>query len=312
MDYSLEEDSIKQFSERFLQSNTLLTCVFLLLVIKTFTIFFSINLPQNIFFADITKINLENSVNKTRQSLGLKPLAGNDKLNKAAMAKAQNMVQNQYFSHTSPTGVSPWFWFLQAGYNYKYAGENLAVGFYESEEVYEAWLNSPSHKANIVNPNYTEVGTAVLGGFGSNNTIIVVQEFGSQLPAKTVTKTQPKTPATVKPTTPTVTPEKAQVLSQVTESQVYIKPVLVEAVNNLPSKFLNFVIYDYDKILQNVAHGVSAIVIGILLLLIFLNSNISFKKELIFRSVLIIVLLSLATALNKDFIISLIPHQIII
>src|SRR6185436_7850636 len=101
-------------------------------------------------------------------------------LNKAAMAKAQDMVKNGYFAHESPQGISPWYWFKQAGYVYKYAGENLAVGFVDSKTVYDAWFNSPSHKANLLNKNYTQVGTAIVSGFDGNS-IVVVQEFGRPL-----------------------------------------------------------------------------------------------------------------------------------
>ena len=202
MDYFVKEDIIEHvferikrlilpsesndYKSRFLQSNILLYFVVLLLALKIVATLISINFPQNIFFADVTKSALENFTNQTRQSDGLKTLTENQKLDQAAELKAENMVQDKYFDHTSPTGVTPWFWFLKAGYNYKYAGENLAIGFYDSKEVYDAWLNSPSHKTNITNPNYTEVGTAVLSGFGQNNTIVVVQEFGSQLPVKPV------------------------------------------------------------------------------------------------------------------------------
>lgn len=352
MDYSSKEDIIEyifekikyftlpsetnNYKSRFLQSNMLLYCVVLLLVLKMITTFISINIPQNIFFADITKMTLENLANQTRQSLGLQPLAENQKLDQAAEAKAENMVTDNYFAHTSPTGVTPWFWFIQAGYNYKYAGENLAVGFFDSAEVYNAWLNSPSHKANIVNPNYKEVGTAVLGGFGSNNTIVVVQDFGSQLPAKTSTTpvvknnnpnpavTQPKENPVVKTNEPspvastntntninTNTNTNERVLSQATEPQVALKTAKTGS-SNIYSEIMSSVLYSNDELLQNVIYGVSLVVIGLLLVLIFSNFNFGFKKELVFRSVLIVILLSLATALNKELIISLIPHQTII
>ncbi len=349
MDYNLENfyfDSEKL--QKIIQNNILMYFVVLLLVFKIATIAISINFPQNIFFADITKIALENFANQTRQSMGLKPLTENQKLNQAAQLKAENMVQKQYFNHTSPSGVTPWFWFLKAGYNYKYAGENLAIGFFESEEVYNAWLNSPSHKANIVNPNYTEVGTAVMNGFGQNNTIVVVQEFASPLPAKVPAKnnnskpavTPSKTQTTVKTTEPTptsnsqtsVNADSEKVLSQSTESQISIESPNINAINNLSSKLLNSVLYDYDKLLQNIIYGVSLIVIGILLTLIFFNTSfypvklpegqisvepklfngVNFKKEFVFRAVLIVVLLSAATLINKEIIISFIPHQIII
>lgn len=343
MDYSHKEDIIEitfegiknlilpsasnDYRSKFLQSNMLLYCVVLLVVLKVSTTLVSINFPQNIFFADITKASLENFVNQTRQSIGLKPLSENKKLNQAAQLKAENMVQNNYFDHTSPSGVSPWFWFLKAGYGYKYAGENLAIGFYESQEVYDAWLNSPSHKANIVNPNYTEVGTAVMSGFGQNNTIVVVQEFASPkivVSENSTTKTQ----VTVKPKenpvpkiaepTPTSSTQSEEpstgekVLSQVTESQNYLESTNLKIENNLYSRFMNLVMYSYDRFLQGVIYGVSLIIIGILITLIFLNFDINFKKALVFRAVLIIVLLSVATLVDKETIVALIPHQVII
>jgi len=298
------------FQSKFLESNILLSCVVLLLVFKIATIFVSINIPQNIFFADITRISLESFVNQTRQSLGLKPLVENAKLNEVARLKAENMVANNYFAHTSPTGVSPWYWFSKAGYNYKYAGENLAIGFFDSQEVYQAWLNSPDHKANIVNPNYKEIGTAVLGGFGENNTIVVVQEFGSQLPAKVITQPKAVTPAPVTAIDSTpITTEK--VLSQSTEilmPQEFASP----ASANYFYKIMNSVLYGTNELLQNITYGISLIVIGILLAMIFFYTSISFKKQLVFRSIIVVILLSLATVLNKELIVSIIPHQIII
>jgi hypothetical protein len=358
MDYSMEEDIIKRVGDRvkhfvipsesngyrskFLQSNALLFCVILLLVMKIISSVITLNFPQNIFFADITKSTLENFANQTRQADGLKPLAENQKLNQAAQMKAENMVQNNYFDHNSPSGVTPWFWFLQAGYNYKYAGENLAIGFYDSKEVYDAWLNSPSHKANILNPNYTEIGTAVLKGFGQGNTIVVVQEFGSPSPTKTtVTKNnnaqpvagQPKIPiknqgasttvgtgATIKVAVPTpkagapipTANADEKVLSRTTESQNYLKSPTGAIENRPSSELINYVLNNYDELLQNIIYGVSLVVIGILLAIIFFNFNINFKKGMVFRSVLIIVLLTTATLINKEVIISFIPHQIII
>jgi hypothetical protein len=357
MDYSTKEDIIEYifdkvkffifssianyYRSRFLKSNALLFCVVLLLVLKIVIVVVPINFPQNIFFASITKTALKNFANQTRQSSGLQPLLENQKLNQAAELKAANMVKNNYFEHTSPTGISPWYWFLQAGYNYKYAGENLAIGFYDSEEVYSAWLNSPEHRANILNPNYKEVGTAVLGGFGPNNAVVVVQEFGSQkvqpitlqtantnsllnmnakeievkkMDSETVNNQESESVAVLKETVVSDNFSE-KVLSKSTESQS-ITPTVETAGTNTYYKIMNSVLYDYSGLLQDIIYGVSLVVIGILLLMIFFNdnliNNVNFEKKLVFRSVLIVILLSLATALNKELIISIIPHQIII
>lgn len=291
MDYNLEKDICKpEFLEKILQNNFLLYFVVLLLVLKIATISIVINFPQNIFFADITKSALESFANEARKAVGLHPLVESKKLSLAAQMKAENMVANNYFSHTSPTGISPWFWFSRAGYNYKYAGENLAIGFFESKEVFNAWLNSPAHKANILNPNYKEIGTAVLGGFGPNNSIVVVQEFGSVALQKTAPETKrPEEKPEEKKTDPLPAPiADEKVLSQTIE------------IKN-------------KSFLQNIILITIFSVLAILIAILFFSINgKKFQKRLAFRSILIVLLLSLAALLNKDLIILLIPHQVII
>lgn len=178
-------------------------------------------------------------------------------------------------------------------------------------------MNSPSHRANIINPDYTEIGTAVLDGFGQNNTIVVVQEFGTQLlggkvAVQSKTNSAVKTDEPVPITNTQASTANGKVLSQITEPQNYIEFPTSTGVNNLSSKLLNFVLYNYDGLLQNIIYGTSLIVMGILLALIFFSFNINFRKELVFRAVLVVVLLSAATLLNKEMIISLIPHKVII
>lgn len=341
MDYSLNEGFLEaiwnkikslilpseetNFRSKILQSNVLLCFVVLILALKIGSVAMMINFPQNVFFADITRISLQNFANQARQSIGLKPLTESSKLDIAAQMKAQNMIQDNYFNHISPSGIAPWYWFSEAGYNYKYAGENLAIGFFESEEVFNAWLNSPSHKANILNPNYTEIGTAVMGGFGNSNTIIVVQVFGTPMPVRTVTKTVENTqvkPAQL-PVEVTKTPEpiakvvntpepivEEKVLSKTT--QITLESQKYSNANTFFYKVANSITYNYEDILQNLTYGLSLIVIGILMTVIFFYPDIKFTKAFIFRSCLLIALLSLATFINKEAVINLIPHQIFI
>lgn len=337
MDYSVKEDFIEyiidktkylilpseanKYKSKFIQSRFLLCLVMFLLVLKLTTVLLSVNFSQNIFFADITKIALENFANQARQAVGLKPLVNNSKLDQAAKLKAENMVQNNYFNHNSPSGITPWFWFAKAGYNYKYAGENLAIGFFDSKELFNAWLNSPSHRENILNPNYKEMGTAVLPGYGGGNTVVVVQEFGSQLPGAVAQKPAAKPVVTVTPavqnlkTSPAQKPESTvntnneRVLSQTTET---IEVNNENAKNNFVSKALNTVLYNYESILQKTIYGVSFIVIGALMVIIFFNSNVQFKRELIFRSLLIIALLCISTLLNTSILHSFVSYNITI
>lgn len=115
-------------------------------------------------------------VNTDRASLGLPQLSINTNLNLAAMAKAEDMINNHYFAHTSPEGVAPWYWIKNVGYNYAYAGENLAIGYQDASDLVNSWMNSPSHRANILSPNYRDMGLALVK---SENSTLVVQMFGS-------------------------------------------------------------------------------------------------------------------------------------
>lgn len=116
-------------------------------------------------------------VNSDRIDQGLPKLSLNENLNLAAMAKAYDMISNHYFAHTSPKGVSPWAFIKDVGYNYAYAGENLAIGYQDAQDLMNSWMNSPAHRANILSPNYQDVGLAVIQ---SENSTLVVQMFGTK------------------------------------------------------------------------------------------------------------------------------------
>lgn len=99
-------------------------------------------------------------------------------LNQAATLKAQDMATRNYFEHTSPDGLTPWYWLDQVGYKYSYAGENLAVNFADSKDIVLAWLNSPTHRANLLNSNFTEIGIGIaFGHYDGRDGYFVVQEF---------------------------------------------------------------------------------------------------------------------------------------
>jgi len=118
--------------------------------------------------------------NDERDQQNLVPLIRNADLDAAAQLKADDMAEYSYFAHYSPAGVSPWYWFGQVGYSYVHAGENLAVHFSDSGEVVEAWMNSPGHRANIINSNYRQIGVGTARGtYDGYNTVFVVQLFGT-------------------------------------------------------------------------------------------------------------------------------------
>jgi len=120
--------------------------------------------------------------NEEREKEGLSALQENDLLNEAAKLKAQDILGNDYFAHTSPTGIDPWYWFEKVNYEYKYAGENLAMDFTSASSVHKAWMKSETHKENIMSPKYQEIGVAVMDGIIDNHeTRVAVQMFGSKM-----------------------------------------------------------------------------------------------------------------------------------
>jgi len=123
--------------------------------------------------------------NKQRVENGLVALTENKLLYQVAAAKANDMFKNQYFEHTSPSGVDPGTLVSSYGYEYIITGENLILGNFKSEaEMVQDWMNSPGHRANILNTSYTEIGEAVVKGTYEGETVwIAVQEFGLPLSA---------------------------------------------------------------------------------------------------------------------------------
>lgn len=144
-----------------------------------FTIIINIS-SLGLAHAAISASSLLSLTNSARSAEGLSSLTTNSQLQSAAQSKAENMFQDQYFSHESPDGRNPWDFIKSAGYDYVYAGENLGIGYDSTSELQNAWLNSPSHRANIMSPNFREIGfAAVSGTYEGAETIIVVEMFGS-------------------------------------------------------------------------------------------------------------------------------------
>ena len=118
--------------------------------------------------------------NQKRAEYGLPALTYNSKLAKAAGAKAANMFLENYWAHNSPSGKTPWSFISAAGYKYIFAGENLARDFDNPSAVVNAWMNSPTHRDNLLDKNFAEIGVAVsYGKLTGREGILVVQEFGA-------------------------------------------------------------------------------------------------------------------------------------
>lgn len=136
--------------------------------------------PDAGLLASILPQVLVELTNNNRADDLLPALRVNQILTEAARLKAQDMAQYGYFSHVSPRGVTPWYWFQKVGYNYSAAGENLAVNFSDSSDVVRAWMNSEGHKKNILNQKFSDIGIGIAEGtYKNRTTIFIVQLFGT-------------------------------------------------------------------------------------------------------------------------------------
>ncbi len=259
--------------------------------------------PNIKFFADILESVLIQDTNANRLADNLPDLKINSLLTQAAQAKAEDMASKGYFNHTSPEGITPWYWFGKAGYQYSYAGENLAINFSDSEDVVNAWMNSPGHKANILNNNFTDIGIGVAKGVYQNReTIFIVQMFGRPFdaaqgkPARTAVtqqKTAPAAPKTV-------------VLSQ-TPAEPRVLPVETNAV--APAAKQNFPVSDFAK--QMVASPrtrtdyfyfiILAFICAALAINIFVKIKIQ-HRHLIMNAIVLIIIINSVLILNQHIV----------
>lgn len=201
-----KENNYKPF---LLRKLALFVYTLILLFVNTFGGFMGI--PEAMA-SSITPANIIQLTNQQRAAAGLNTLNTNAKLAAAALAKANNMFEQQYWDHYGPNGETPWMFISAAGYSYVYAGENLAKGFSTAEGVHEAWMASPTHKENIMSVNYKDIGVAVVQGeLLGKQTILVVQMFGNLTSQKFVPTSTP-TPSTPQPAKPIV-PEKGEIKS---------------------------------------------------------------------------------------------------
>ncbi|MBP9771817.1 MAG: hypothetical protein KBD16_02745 [Candidatus Pacebacteria bacterium] len=184
------------------------------------------------FTAAVLPIVLVNITNNDRGDEGLTELTVNPLLEEAARMKAEHMAEYSYFAHISPDGIDPWYWFYRAGYTFTEAGENLAVNFVDSEDVVKAWMDSPGHRANILNGKFTEIGiAAVKGEYKGKKTIFVVQMFGTPAQIAHVSPTPSATLAIAEPEAPVSEPSVAGVSVETLPAA----PVALPAVEESPT-----------------------------------------------------------------------------
>lgn len=175
-----------------------------------------VNLLQNVtaahhfqvlgYATNINSSDIISLTNQQRASNGLPSLSYNSKLTQAAQNQASYMFEKDYWAHYAPDGTSPWSFITAAGYSYSTAGQNLAKDFDTSSGVVTGWMNSPEHRANIVNSSFVDTGVAVMNGTlqGSPTTLVVA--FYASPKAAPAPAPAPSRTTTPKTTTTSSTP----------------------------------------------------------------------------------------------------------
>ncbi|MEK7557014.1 MAG: CAP domain-containing protein [Patescibacteria group bacterium] len=202
-------DPYNDFRPLALRHRPLAAVTALLLIVKLVAASAIALIPAPAELSTITSAKIVELTNVERAKRGAGKLKVNSLLASAAQQKAQHMLDKDYFAHISPDGVTPWFWMAKVGYKYEMAGENLAIDFLEAEDVVAAWLASPSHRDNMLQAAYTDIGVAAISGeFQGGTSIVVAQMFGrsaGQAAAETTQAPPAKPVATPAPTQPPAT-----------------------------------------------------------------------------------------------------------
>jgi uncharacterized protein YkwD len=153
----------------------------MLFLITVIVFGFNTFIPVSSASSDLNLESLLAEHNEVREDHNLNPLEANKSLNLSAFNKAIAMLESDCWDHYCPEGVSPWDFFNEAGYAYVFAGENLAEGFINVDSVMTAWMNSETHRENILRSEFTEVGFGIVRGNyqGMEGNTIIVVHFGT-------------------------------------------------------------------------------------------------------------------------------------
>lgn len=179
--------------------------------------------------------------NGERADRNLPTLTRNAKLDEAAQMKAQDMAAKGYYAHVSPEGVTPMYWVEKAGYKYLMIGENLVVNRKDAEQVVDAFMGSPGHRANILRTDFTEIGVGVANGtYKGKDATFAVQIFAAPYPGQVAPKVEAPKVAVKPVSTPTKAPESTKTTPSVSVPRT-IEPVAsstVTATSTRPSAAL--------------------------------------------------------------------------
>lgn len=217
--------------------------------------------------ANISVQDIIQMTNEVRVKNGLNSLKEDPRLDNAAASKAKNMFEENYWAHYSPSGKDPWGFIQSAGYKFVFAGENLARNYYTPKDVMDAWMTSPTHRDNLINPKYKDIGMAVLeGNLNGQPTLLIVQIFGAEFePVAQKPKLEIPTAfanSVESVPTPAPNPTSSPLISSLPSPKLALTPILPGNTKPPGSKFL------IDPYLFSKNFGLSLIAfIGLLMLI---------------------------------------------
>lgn len=262
-------------------------------------------LPGSGFFASLAPEALMRLANIERQNREVPTLRENSLLEQAAKLKAQDMAQRGYFAHNTPEGKPPWIWLEQAGYKFIYAGENLAVNFIDAQDVNSAWMDSPTHRSNILSRHYQEIGIATaIGEYKGREAIFVVQFFGAPI-AQTPSpvSSQEKVSSSFQEKEKKVEEEPFVVVEEQQE-EIIQKDTAVVALEEASQEFVRGAVGMYTlsrpKGNTNMFFAFIAILFGLVLLVkLLVRFHVVHDRPLLFRSMVVLGVIILFRALNE-------------
>ncbi len=303
------------FKPHFFRELSVTVITGVLIVVLAFSVGSNIYIERNNLVATVLPAVLVDLTNTARTSDNELPLTRNSVLDRAAQMKANDMAQYNYFAHTSPIGVTPWYWFDKVGYYFIYAGENLAINFDESSDVETAWLNSPGHRANILNTKFTEIGIATAQGmYQGNQTTYVVQMFGTP----SIPTAEVETPANVTPIKKVTSKPKAVALvpavkgasvsavknlQTITDTKDFVSVFNKDAALNATpaanpsntkySSWTDRFVFLTPKYADKIYKVIMYVVIAALLIMVFAEIRIQHKKNITYGILLIVIIFCL-------------------
>jgi outer membrane biosynthesis protein TonB len=318
----------KQPNYSLLRPQILGILVILLLLVK---ISISLFTPKNVEVraSDLTVANILNAVNEQRTLRNITTLSTNSKLSWAAQYKADDMQARHYFAHKDPDGNFIWNKIVEAGYTpYSQLGENLAIEFYDTESLVSAWMNSPTHRENLLNQGFKDQGmglslgapsqgqyySAIANTFGSLSGSTKPKPTPTPKPVPTQEKPSPTpttlavlvTPTPSKTPTPTPTPSKTPLPTNTptptttptppTPTQVYV-PVEIRPTLTVQNTNSNFALPNHNNVSTNTTSTIPTNLeksTGVVNTVTNNNKNFTINRYLILACGIILLLLALS------------------